>query len=173
MDRQDENLGRPRTMALGALKTSSLVPDRRSGAGLERPEQAVSNSEAQSFGRSTDFIITAEAYEELAETDPERARFQIILRLYDTCYPRIYSFLRRSVSPDVADDLAQETFLRLLSHKNIERMSISISYLFRVAQNLLRRRYNDLARRRAALDGGYKHEQSRNPVQDTSGSRTV
>lgn len=121
-------------------------------------ESAFSSPKTPNRGPSTDFIISAEAFEALAESDPNRARYEIVLRLYDSCYSRIYSFLRRSVSPDVADDLAQETFLRLLSHKKLERMSISISYLFRIAQNLVRRRYNAAARRRAILDEGLKHE---------------
>ncbi len=125
------------------------------------------------YQRSSDFIISAEAYEQLAENDPARARYQIILRLYDTCYPRVYSFLRRSVSADVADDLAQETFLRLLSLKKIERMSISISYLFRIAQNLIRRRYNTLARKRAVLEDEFRHEQHRITVHQASESSTL
>ena len=108
-------------------------------------------------GASTEFIITPETFQPVSGGASDQARCEIVLKLYETCYPRVYRFLRRSVSADVADDLAQETFLRLLSHKKIERMSISISYLFRIAQNLVRRRYNDLNRRRTFLNDGLKH----------------
>ena len=70
------------------------------------------------------------------------------MKLHETCSSRIYGFLRKSLPVDAAEDLTQETFLRLLQHKNLERKSITISYLFRVAQNLLRRRYNVAARAR-------------------------
>ena len=57
-----------------------------------------------------------------------------------------------------ADDLAQETFLKLLTHKNLEKKFISISYLFRIAQNLVRRRHRDQVRRRAFLRDGFQHD---------------
>ena len=62
---------------------------------------------------------------------------------------------------DAAEDLTQETFLRLLQHKNLERKSISISYLFRVAQNLLRRRFNVAARGRLVLETVLRHDTDR------------
>ncbi len=114
-------------------------------------------------GSSTTFIITAENMAELAARDPEKARLEIVLKLHKTCSARVYGFLRKSVSSDIADDLTQETFLKLLQVKNIERKSISISYLFRIAQNLLRRRFNVMKRRREIME---KIARSETPAQE-------
>ena len=110
------------------------------------------------YGRSTDYIVTAESFEKLAKQNPVEARSQIVMRLYEACSLRVYAFLRRSLPPDAAEDLTQETFLRLLQLRNLEKKSISISYLFRVAQNLVRRRYNLAARRRGLEEGVLRYE---------------
>jgi RNA polymerase sigma factor (sigma-70 family) len=127
--------------------------------GTDPNDQKNTSSEpGKGFRPSTEFIITPETFGPTFGSDLERTRYEIVFRLHETCYARVYSFLRRSVPADVADDLAQETFLRLLSHKKIERMSISISYLFRIAQNLLRRRYNRLVRSQRHLHDQLKHQ---------------
>jgi RNA polymerase sigma-70 factor (ECF subfamily) len=118
------------------------------------------NDSQGGFRPSTEYIITPETFENTAGLTPDQVRYEIVLRLHESCYARIYSFLRRSVPADVADDLAQETFLRLLAHKKIERMSISISYLFRIAQNLLRRRYNRLLRSQQHLHDQLKRQRA-------------
>lgn len=105
-----------------------------------------------------EYLITPGEYDALVRRDPVRARAAMVLRLHEACSGRIYGFLRKSVAPDVAADLTQETFLKLLQVKNLEMKSISISYLFRVAQNLLRRRYNVMARSRAVLESRYHRE---------------
>lgn len=84
----------------------------------------------------------------MAETH-ERAR--LVLALFDQYYERVYAFLRKSSAPDVAEDLAQEVFVRLLQHPALERLTISISYLLKIAHNLLRRRYARAARLRELL----------------------
>lgn len=104
------------------------------------------------FGPSTEFIVTPESRAGLASKDPALARLEIVQQLHSTCASRVYGFLRKSVSPDIADDLTQETFLKLLQVKTLERKSISISYLFRIAQNLLRRRFNVMKRRRQIME---------------------
>ena len=104
------------------------------------------------FGPSTAFIVTAEDMAELASEHPDQAKVEIVQKLHATCASRVFGFLRKSVSPDIADDLTQETFLKLLQVKNLERKSISISYLFRIAQNLLRRRFNVSKRRREIME---------------------
>ena len=108
-----------------------------------------------------DFIVTPESYRLLADQDPIRARAEMVYKLHETCSSRIYGFLRKSMPADAAEDLTQETFLRLLQHKNLERKSISISYLFRVAQNLLRRRFNVAARGRLVLETVIRHDTQR------------
>ena len=104
------------------------------------------------FGPSKEFIVTPESMMASVSKDPVQARLEIVQKLHSTCASRVYGFLRKSVSPDVADDLTQETFLKLLQVQNLERKSISISYLFRIAQNLLRRRFNVTKRRREVME---------------------
>jgi RNA polymerase sigma-70 factor (ECF subfamily) len=79
-------------------------------------------------------------------------RATLVLDLFDRYYERVYAFLRKSTTPDVAEDLAQEVFLRLLQHPELERLTISISYLLKIAHNLLRRRYARAARLRELLE---------------------
>ena len=100
----------------------------------------------------SEFIVTPESTAGSTSKDPVQARLEIVQKLHSTCASRVYGFLRKSVSPDIADDLTQETFLKLLQVRNLERKSISISYLFRIAQNLLRRRFNVTKRRREVME---------------------
>jgi RNA polymerase sigma-70 factor (ECF subfamily) len=79
-------------------------------------------------------------------------RATLVLDLFDRYYERVYAFLRKSTTPDVAEDLAQEVFLRLLQHPDLERLTISISYLLKIAHNLLRRRYARATRLRELLE---------------------
>jgi len=87
-------------------------------------------------------------------------RTSLVLELFDSYYERVYAFLRKSTTPDVAEDLAQEVFLRLMQHPDLERLEISISYLLKIAHNLLRRRFSRASRLRELLkervhrDGG-------------------
>lgn len=78
-------------------------------------------------------------------------RADVVLRLFDDFYERVYAFLRKSTSPEVAEDLAQEVFVRLLQHPELERLTISVSYLLKIAHNLLRRRYARATRLRELL----------------------
>jgi RNA polymerase sigma-70 factor (ECF subfamily) len=90
-------------------------------------------------------------------------RATLVLDLFDRYYERVYAFLRKSTTPDVAEDLAQEVFLRLLQHPDLERLTISISYLLKIAHNLLRRRYARAARLRELLEERVHQD----PNQDT------
>ena len=85
----------------------------------------------------------------MAETHQRAER---VLGLFDLYYERVYGFLRKSTTPDVAEDLAQEVFLRLLQHPELDRLTISISYLLKIAHNLLRRRYARASRLRELLE---------------------
>jgi RNA polymerase sigma-70 factor (ECF subfamily) len=80
-----------------------------------------------------------------------RARAELVLSLFDRFYERVYAFLRKSTNPEVAEDLAQEVFVRLLQHPHLERLTISVSYLLKIAHNLLRRRYARATRLRELL----------------------
>jgi RNA polymerase sigma factor (sigma-70 family) len=96
-----------------------------------------------------------------------RTRAELVLSLFDNFYERVYAFLRKSTTPEVAEDLAQEVFVRLLQHPELERLTISVSYLLKIAHNLLRRRYARANRLRELLserhvtdstDGGFDTE---------------
>lgn len=80
-----------------------------------------------------------------------RTRAELVLSLFDSYYERVYAFLRKSATPEVAEDLAQEVFVRLLQHPELERLTISVSYLLKIAHNLLRRRYARATRLRELL----------------------
>ena len=79
-------------------------------------------------------------------------RAALVLDLFDRYYDRVYAFLRKSTTTDVAEDLSQEVFVRLLQHPGLEALTISISYLLKIAHNLLRRRYTRAARLRQLLE---------------------
>jgi RNA polymerase sigma-70 factor, ECF subfamily len=68
-------------------------------------------------------------------------RSRIVLDLFDKFYSRVYCFARRSVTSDLAEDIAQDVFIRLLEHKNLEKLEISVSYLLKIADNLIKRRW--------------------------------
>jgi len=69
-------------------------------------------------------------------------RASIVLDLFETSYHRVYCFCRRSLAPDVAEDIAQDVFTRLLQIERLPEMTLSISYLIKIADNLIKRRYN-------------------------------
>ena len=83
-------------------------------------------------------------------TNETRADF--VLRLFDQYYDRVYAFTRRCTTTDVGEDITQEVFVRLLQHPRLEELELSVSYLIKVAHNLLRRRYARSARLRELLD---------------------
>ncbi|MFM7261287.1 MAG: RNA polymerase sigma factor [bacterium] len=85
-------------------------------------------------------------------------RTSLVLDLFDSYYDRVYAFLRKSTTPDVAEDLAQEVFLRLMQHPELERLEISISYLLKIAHNLLRRRFSRASRLRELLEERVRRE---------------
>lgn len=68
-------------------------------------------------------------------------RSEIVLDLFEKYYERVYVFARRSVPAAHAEDIAQDVFARLLGHRNLEKMTISMSYLLKIADNLIKRRY--------------------------------
>jgi RNA polymerase sigma-70 factor (ECF subfamily) len=73
-------------------------------------------------------------------TKAERA--PLVLDLFEKYYTRVYCFVRKSLPSSQAEDIAQETFTKLLEVKNLESMTISISYLIKISDNLIKRRYN-------------------------------
>ena len=73
-------------------------------------------------------------------------RADIVLDLFEQYYHRVYCFCRRSLGPDVAEDIAQDVFTRLLHLERLTEMTISVSYLIKIADNLIKRRYNRMQR---------------------------
>ena len=71
---------------------------------------------------------------------PERA--EAVLELFEAYYKRVFCFARRSLPTGDAEDIAQEVFTRLLEVRQLEQLSISVSYLIKIADNLIKRRYN-------------------------------
>ncbi|MEE2681354.1 MAG: sigma-70 family RNA polymerase sigma factor [Planctomycetota bacterium] len=86
---------------------------------------------------------------------------QFILRLFDNYYERVFCFTRRSAPLDVAEDVTQEVFIRLLQHPRLRELSISCSYLIKIAHNLLRRRHTRWVKLQEILDGKRTEEPSR------------
>lgn len=77
-------------------------------------------------------------------------RTRIVRELYLAHHARIVAFLKRMTSADRAEDFAQEVFFRLFQVKNLETREITVSYLFRIGENLVRKAYHKDVRRRRA-----------------------
>ncbi len=84
-------------------------------------------------------------------SDSKAARSRIVERLYTSSYHRVFCFVRRYTNDEEAEEIAHEAFVRLLRVRNLERMSISVAYLLRIAENLLRRRHGRAQRYREIL----------------------
>ena len=81
-----------------------------------------------------------------------RRRADIVLDLVERYYDRAYAFARKSVDAATTEDAVQEAFTRLLGHRRLEEMEISIGYILRTVQNILRRRFSRTARLREILE---------------------
>lgn len=90
-------------------------------------------------------------------------RTRIVRNLYLEHHGRIVTFLRRLTTAERAEDFAQEVFFRLFQVKNLETREISVSYLFRIGENLVRKAYHkDNRRRRADHELRYRSISSQN-----------
>jgi hypothetical protein len=79
-------------------------------------------------------------------------RSRIVGEMYKSSYHRVFAFARRLVCDEEAEEIAHETFVRLLRVRNLERMSLSVAYLLRIAENLVRRRHGRAQRYRVVLE---------------------
>lgn len=93
------------------------------------------------------------------------ARASIVLDLFERYYERVYIFARRSLDPAQAEDIAQEVFVRMLTVRDLEGKEISISYLLKVADNLIKRSH----RRRRRLEAFIEREAAARGDQHTPG----
>ncbi len=66
---------------------------------------------------------------------------QIVLDLFEKYYERVFMFVRRSLPRGEAEDIAQQVFVKLMEIKEIEQRTLSVSYLIKIADNLIKRRY--------------------------------
>ncbi|HCA39986.1 MAG TPA: hypothetical protein DEO92_09960 [Phycisphaerales bacterium] len=70
-------------------------------------------------------------------------RADLVLDLFEQYYTRVFCFARKSLPAESAEDISQEVFSRLLQLRHLEELDvISISYLIKIADNLIKRRYN-------------------------------
>lgn len=68
-------------------------------------------------------------------------RSSIVRDLFEQYFERVYRFIRRSADEATADEIVQDVFLKLLQHPNLESKTLTVSYLFKIADNLLKRRF--------------------------------
>ncbi|MAI66992.1 MAG: hypothetical protein CMJ26_03835 [Phycisphaerae bacterium] len=79
-------------------------------------------------------------------------RANLVLELFDSYYKRVYCFTRKSLAPGAAEDIAQEVFTRLLTVNALEEKTITSSYLIKIADNLIKRRYNKNQRKNRYIE---------------------
>jgi RNA polymerase sigma-70 factor (ECF subfamily) len=79
-------------------------------------------------------------------------RANLVLKLFEAYYKRVYCFSRKSLAPSAAEDIAQEVFTRLLQVKALEEKTITSSYLIKIADNLIKRGYNKDQRKNRYID---------------------
>ncbi|MDP6601473.1 MAG: sigma-70 family RNA polymerase sigma factor [Phycisphaerales bacterium] len=79
-------------------------------------------------------------------------RANLVLELFDAYYKRVFCFARRSLAPAAAEDIAQEVFTRLLEVRRLDEMTISCSYLIKIADNLIKRQYHKNQRQNGYID---------------------
>lgn len=65
----------------------------------------------------------------------------LVLKLFEKYYDRVYCFARKSVDASTAEDMAQEVFVRLLDVQDLETRVVEVSYLLKIADNLIKRSY--------------------------------
>jgi RNA polymerase sigma factor (sigma-70 family) len=80
-------------------------------------------------------------------------RAEAFERLFELHFDAVYAYLARRVGPDLARDLASETFTRAFAARKRydARQGEVRAWLFGIANNLLRRHYRDEERRLRAL----------------------
>ena len=91
--------------------------------------------------------------------------------------PLIAFFMKRVTNRSEAEDLTQETFLRLINSATLDRSAPPSGYVFRIAANLLADRGRAAARRRyvsaSTLDQGFLEALTREVVEDREPERVL
>jgi RNA polymerase sigma-70 factor (ECF subfamily) len=57
--------------------------------------------------------------------------------LFQQCEPELHGFLRRRLGPEAADDVVQETYVRLLQYPCLDAVRNLRAFLFKTASNLM------------------------------------
>lgn len=76
----------------------------------------------------------------------------IVEQMADRYYDRVLCFARQLTDPHTAEDVTQEVFLRLSKLENLEDRVLTVSYLLKIAHNLVRgksrrdKRFHSIAR---------------------------
>lgn len=121
-------------------------------ATMPRPETVADRSDAPTpdRGRHVGLDFGSRGPRSHRAENPRSHRAEVVQRLFDAHHHRVLAFLRRLTSSERAEDLAQEVFFRLFSVKNLESREITVSYLFRIGENLVRKAYHREVRHRRA-----------------------
>lgn len=136
----------PRRVA--SLKVGPMAARRSASPALETPEIAAAAEPVSALAAEPG----ASASPEQPSTGDSSERSRIVAELYQANYHRVFGFARRLVGDDEAEEVAHEAFCRLLKVRNLERMTISTAYLLRIAENLIRRKYERAQRYRVVLE---------------------
>lgn len=126
--------------------TAPMAPAQDSATGPRIHDHATTRSEREVDGVDVDGAPVDGA----AALQGVRAR--IVGDLYASSYHRVFAFARRLVCDEEAEEIAHEAFVRLLRVRNLERMTVSVAYLLRIAENLVRRRHGRAQRYREVLE---------------------
>lgn len=95
-------------------------------------------------------------------TDQGRA---VVVRLFETYFDRVYRFVRRSSDPATAEEVAHEVFVRLLTRSDLASRAVSASYLIKIADNMLKRRFRRGERTREVLADLARAERGRGAIE--------
>jgi len=128
---------------VASLKVGPMAAGRPASSSFET--LAVTTAEVE-----VDIDSSVSSEQPSAGASSERSR--IVAELYRANYHRVFGFARRLVGDDEAEEVAHESFCRLLKVRNLERMTISTAYLLRIADNLIRRKYERAQRYRVVLE---------------------
>ena len=101
-------------------------------------------------------IVDGQSSRKSTSMDPisglESDRSRLVSDLYKSCYHRVFGFVSRKVGADDAEEIAHEVFIRLLRVRNLETMTVSVAYLLRIAENLIRRKFGRETRYRQVIE---------------------
>jgi len=145
------------------LRATLFIEAESSREGLATDDRAVAwprlnepattcNASTSSTDGATDAHAPEPAAVQLDEKALESMRSRIVGELYKSSYHRVYGFARRLVSDDDAEEITHEAYVRLLRVRNLETMSVSVAYLLRIVENIIRRRYGRAQRYHQILE---------------------